>query len=456
MLEAEKRLLEKLVAQGDAESFAAIMSQYAGMVHGTCRRILGDEAQAADATQETFFQLLKNAHHITDSLGSWLHRVATRRAVEMIRQNVSRRRREAAYATNIWHESAAWEDVEPLVDEALDEMPEDLRELLLKHYLQGHSMTQIAADTGLSQPTVSRRMKVALDQLRYHLRNKGLTLGLTTLGLMLANAAQAAPNATMHALGKITLAQAAAGSATSALWSTSLATGGAKTATLIASVALLGGASLWIAPRFIYPTDSSAAPTLAAATTQTTSKAPATPSKAKPETVNVAPARSAKDMNQTVSLDAQPSLSADSTPVRLNPVIANSPQRINYPPNIRPYNASSYQSFSSSSSWMNSRPYRGINSLWITQYGYNHAYGGNGRQASPTLSTAFNSSSLPPCASTLYLAHGRVVQTGYIIGNRVTIPCGMRGGGSASYSVNSEGAITASSPGYFSLQYPGR
>src|SRR5512135_1432898 len=77
----------------EADAFAAIVRLYGGMVYGTGLRITGDVHYAADVTQETFFQLLQNAGRITGSLGGWLHQVATRRAIDLVRRDHSRRRR---------------------------------------------------------------------------------------------------------------------------------------------------------------------------------------------------------------------------------------------------------------------------------------------------------------------------------------------------------------------------
>src|SRR5512135_2934919 len=77
----------------EADAFAAIVRLYGGMVYGTGLRITGDVHYAADVTQETFFHLLQNAGRITGSLGGWLHRVATRRAIDLVRRDHSRRRR---------------------------------------------------------------------------------------------------------------------------------------------------------------------------------------------------------------------------------------------------------------------------------------------------------------------------------------------------------------------------
>jgi len=77
----------------DADALAAVVARHADMVYSTCRRVLGNDAEAADVAQETFFQFYRQADEITTSVGAWLHQVATRRAIDLVRQNVSRRRR---------------------------------------------------------------------------------------------------------------------------------------------------------------------------------------------------------------------------------------------------------------------------------------------------------------------------------------------------------------------------
>ena len=71
MDESEISLLQRFQDSGDIDAFARITRLYAGMVYGTCMRITGDREAAADATQDTFFALLKSASKVTGSLGGW-------------------------------------------------------------------------------------------------------------------------------------------------------------------------------------------------------------------------------------------------------------------------------------------------------------------------------------------------------------------------------------------------
>jgi RNA polymerase sigma factor (sigma-70 family) len=207
--ENDRVLIRRFARQQDGDAFSILMDRYADTVYTTCRRILGNEAQAADAAQETFFELVKKAEGVTGSLGGWLHRVATRRAVDLIRQNASRRRREQAYVAEGGGHDSSWQEVEPVVDEALEDLPEEQRELLVLHFLRSRSTIQIAAAQGVSQPTVSRRLHEALQLLRQSLRDRGVRVALVPLQTLLLHSNHVAPETVRSALGKIALAKAA-------------------------------------------------------------------------------------------------------------------------------------------------------------------------------------------------------------------------------------------------------
>lgn len=202
----EAILLERYAHSGDAEAFSEIVRQYAGVVYGTCQRILGDREMAADAAQETFFQLVKHAGQVRESLVSWLHRVATHKAIDRIRRDSNRRRHEKEYVTGRLHQADQWQEVSPFVDEAIDELDEPLRRILTSHFLYGQSMNRIAEAEHVSQATISRRVETALDQLRKSLEQRGILVASVGLGTMLANSvAEAAPAAVLEELGKMAM-----------------------------------------------------------------------------------------------------------------------------------------------------------------------------------------------------------------------------------------------------------
>ena len=209
MVQDEAVLLQRFVATGDAGAFSEIVRLYASLVYSACMRILGDRETAADATQETFFQFLKKANTITDSIPAWLHRVATGKAVDRIRAESARRRAEGQYAEVKRCEVGKWEDLSPFVDEALDALDAPSRELLIAYFFEGRALVDIGAGRGLSHQTVSRRVTAAVSQLRVQLRRSGVVVSTVALGALLGeNAAQAAPAVVLSELAKMAIAGA--------------------------------------------------------------------------------------------------------------------------------------------------------------------------------------------------------------------------------------------------------
>ena len=206
MLENEVSLLHRFAKTGDAEAFSEVVQRHAGLVYGACLRILADRDRAADAVQDTFFQLLRNAGNITGSVPAWLHRVATRKAIDVVRRDSSIRQREKEYVANKGREVRKWQDISAYVDEGLSELDEQTQAILIQHFFEGRSMADIAAGKGISQPTVSRRIESGVAKLRERLRKRGIIVAVATLGGLLGeNVVEAAPALVLKELGKMAL-----------------------------------------------------------------------------------------------------------------------------------------------------------------------------------------------------------------------------------------------------------
>lgn len=206
MAESENILLERFVNKGDAAAFSEIVRRHSGLVYWACQRILADKEKAADATQETFLQLLKSAGDITSSIPAWLHKVATGKAVDAIRSDSSRKLREEEYFVNKSRQASNWQDISHYVDQAMAELNDETQDILVQYFFEGRSMVDIGRDKGISHPTVSRRVDAGVKQLREILRKRGIIIAALTLGSLLTqNAVQAAPALVLKELGKIAI-----------------------------------------------------------------------------------------------------------------------------------------------------------------------------------------------------------------------------------------------------------
>ena len=250
MAETESVLLKRFAGSGDAQALAEIIRRHAGLVYGAALRILADVDRASDVAQETFLQLTKDAASVTGSLPGWLHRVATHKAIDQMRRDISRRHREREYAARSPDEPGEWKRISPYVDVGLRELEPELRNVLILHFLEGRTTREIALLQGTSQATVSRRIGAGVEQLRAKLRRRGVLVAVGALSALLGdNAVQAAPLPLLTELGKMAMVggvasagTVGAGSGLHALVSGALAVVKTKAVTVVA-VGVIGAGS---------------------------------------------------------------------------------------------------------------------------------------------------------------------------------------------------------------------
>ncbi len=206
LMNTDLDLLRRYHEHADAYAFQELVQMHAGMVFATARRVTRDPALAEDVAQETFLELVRHAPSVRESVGAWLHRVAWRRACNAVRDASARRRHEAAAAPDtVVREGreATWEELEPLIDAALDELPDKLRAPLVEHFLEGRTQQEIASRLGVSQPTVSRLLDTAIARLRSQLQQRGLIAGAALATVVAAQAVTPAPATLVGSLGKL-------------------------------------------------------------------------------------------------------------------------------------------------------------------------------------------------------------------------------------------------------------
>jgi RNA polymerase sigma factor (sigma-70 family) len=198
--------LQRYATTGDAHAFRELVQAHGAMVHATALRVTRDAAAAQDVAQETFLELARKAGDITLSVGAWLHRVAWNRACDAVRRESTRKRVEEAMAET-WHtdREATWPDIESHVDASLNELPNELREVLVLYFLEGRTQAEVARHLGKNQATVSRAIERGISAMREALRSRGVIAGAGLVALFTAQSAQAMPVAVQVSLGKLSL-----------------------------------------------------------------------------------------------------------------------------------------------------------------------------------------------------------------------------------------------------------
>ena len=90
-------LLARYLTDRDEAAFSQLVQRHANMVYGTCRRILGNAADADDAFQAVFVVLMRRASSFADRacVGNFLYGVAYHSALKAKAMAAKRRLRES-------------------------------------------------------------------------------------------------------------------------------------------------------------------------------------------------------------------------------------------------------------------------------------------------------------------------------------------------------------------------
>jgi RNA polymerase sigma factor (sigma-70 family) len=174
-------LLRAFSISGDQAAFAALAHRHGPLVLAVCKRILGNLEDAEDAFQATFVVLARNAGKLPQkgSLSSWLHGVAYRIALNARRLSARRRKHERQakimVTTNpAWN--AAWREVQLLLDEEVQRLPEKYRDPFILCCLESQSYAAAARRMGVKEGTVGSRLAEARKRLQRRLTQRGVEL----------------------------------------------------------------------------------------------------------------------------------------------------------------------------------------------------------------------------------------------------------------------------------------
>lgn len=139
----------------DRDGLAKTYDRYGGGVFRRARGLLGDDQAAKDVCQEVFLRLWRARPDFSAaSPTTWLYQVTTNYCLNVIRDE--KRRRALLEARK--SEEVAPPPALPLVA-LLDGIPEELHEVAIYYYIDEMSQDEIALVLGLSQRTVSNRLR---------------------------------------------------------------------------------------------------------------------------------------------------------------------------------------------------------------------------------------------------------------------------------------------------------
>jgi RNA polymerase sigma-70 factor (ECF subfamily) len=173
---ADEELMAR-VYEGETRAFEVIFDRHAGAAFSLAHRMCGRRALAEEIVQEAFMSLWRSTARYDPSRGSvrsWVLRVVHNRTIDAFRREVCTATHDvseewisdALPARERTDEEVERRSEARLVRSALDELPQDQRQVIELAYFGGFSHTQIAAALGLPAGTVKGRMRLGLSKLR--------------------------------------------------------------------------------------------------------------------------------------------------------------------------------------------------------------------------------------------------------------------------------------------------
>ena len=170
--------------QGDTKAFARVLRAHYSYAYGLALRLVLDESDADDVTQEAFVRIWKNLHRFDPDtrFTTWLYQIVTNLSLDMIR---SRKRRPltavrvpddipAGIAADTGNPEVLTgnRDMIELIERLAGDLPETQRLVFTLRDIQDLSIEEVCDCTGLSSESVRSNLHYARKRLRGRLEKE--------------------------------------------------------------------------------------------------------------------------------------------------------------------------------------------------------------------------------------------------------------------------------------------
>ena len=171
-----------LVQKGDSESFGVLMDRYERKLFSYARKFLTGQDNIEDVVQEVFIKTYQNikSFDASQKFSPWIYRIAHNTFVNALRKNAKSPLRFFDFDTFTAH--PVYEDTMPIekeqkrvnevIDQGLDKLSPEYREIIILYYIQNLSYKEIADILHIPIGTVSVRLLRAKKALKKYVPNE--------------------------------------------------------------------------------------------------------------------------------------------------------------------------------------------------------------------------------------------------------------------------------------------
>jgi len=219
----DSELLRRYVEEGSEGAFSQLVHEHLNLVYSAAlRKTNGDGPLAEDVSQAVFTELARKSPRLLGhpSLAGWLYNTVRYLAANLRRADQRRwlREQEVRMMNELLSADApdqSWQQIRPVLAEALHELKETERTALVLRFLENRSLQEVGAALGLQENAARMRVDRAMDKLRVLLARRGITSTASGLAAALAlGVVTPAPQALAVTIASTALASGAAAGST--------------------------------------------------------------------------------------------------------------------------------------------------------------------------------------------------------------------------------------------------